>query len=216
MESILTLWDFRAFLDNTQDATRRVAIYSGTRKCIMHKCPNKTYICDEQLHAMELCIHDGIEVQVEGLHGERISQMCRWCTGRQSWRGGDRRNDWVWVKQRPGTFYGALNGRLPWQLQRLFKIKLLNEDGAFDEYWLALPLNTIRENSGNLDPISKCVQVRKAPAAIASQVFSVWYIVGCAQVIPAIGTCSKTGDGHNERWIVNNHPDRATWNDVYN
>jgi hypothetical protein len=119
--------DFRTLLDNTQDATHRAAIYSGTREFIQHKSCNKTYISDEQLHTMELCIFHSIQVQVERLDGERISQMCR-CTGSQSWRGGDRRNDWVWVKQRPRRCYGALNGRLQWQLQRLFKIKLQNED----------------------------------------------------------------------------------------
>jgi len=108
--------DFRALLDNTQDAMHRVAIYSGTLEFIKHKSCNKTYISDEQLHAMVLCIYHGNKVQVEGLGGERISQMCR-CTGSQSWRGGDRRNDWVWVKQRPGRCNGALNGHLPWQLQ---------------------------------------------------------------------------------------------------
>jgi len=49
-------------------------------------------ISDEQLHAMELCIYHGIKVHAEGLDGEHISQMGR-CTGSQSWRGGDRRND---------------------------------------------------------------------------------------------------------------------------
>jgi len=85
--------DFRALLDNTQDATHRAAIHSGTPEFIQHKSRNKTYISDEQLHAMELCIYHGIKIHVEGLDGERISQMCR-CTGSQSWRGGDRRNDW--------------------------------------------------------------------------------------------------------------------------
>jgi hypothetical protein len=94
--------NFRAFLNNTQDATHRVAIYSGTQEIMKHKRRNKTYISDEQLRAMELCIYLGINVEVEGLDGEHISQMCR-CIGSQSWRGGDRRNDWVWVKQRPGN-----------------------------------------------------------------------------------------------------------------
>jgi len=71
---------------------------------------------DEQLHAKELCIYDGYEVPVEGLEGERISRMCR-CMGSQSWRGGDRRYDRVWVMQRSGRCYGVLIGRLPWQLQ---------------------------------------------------------------------------------------------------
>jgi hypothetical protein len=110
----------------------------------------------------------------------------------------------------------VLNGRLLWQLQQLFKIKLLNEDGAFVEYWLVLALTAIPENSGNLDPISKFVQVRKAPAAVALRVFSVANIVGCAHVIPEIATRSKTGDERNEQWIVNSHIHLATWNDVYN
>jgi len=207
--------DFRALLHNTQDATHRVAIYSSKREFIKHKSRNKTYISDEQLHAIELCIYHGIQVQVEGLDGERISQMCR-CTGSQSSDGGDRWNDWVWVKQHPGRCYGALNGRLLWQLQRLFKIKLLNEDGAFIEYCLALALTRIPENSWNLDPVSKFVQVRKAPAAVAFQVFSVGNIVGCPHVIPEKATSSKTGDRQNERWIVNSHMDLPTWNDVYN
>jgi hypothetical protein len=101
-------------------------------------------------------------------------------------------------------------------VQRLFKIKLLNENGAFVEYWLALALTTIPENSGNLDPVSKFVQVRKAMEAVALQVFGVEIIVGCADVIPEIATCCKTGDRRNKRWIVNSHIDLATWNDVYN
>jgi len=151
--------DFGALLANTQDATHHVALYSGTREYIKHNSCNKTYISDKQLHTMELCIYHGIKFQVEGLDGEHISQICR-CTGSQSWCRGDRRNDWVWVKQRSGRSYGALNGRLLWQLQLLFKIKLQNEDGAFVEYWLALALTTIPENSGNLDYVSTFVQVR--------------------------------------------------------
>jgi len=176
---------------------------------------NKTYISDDQLHAMELCIYHGTKVHIEGLDGERISQICR-CKGSQSWRGGDRQNDWVWVKQRPGRWYGALNGRLPWQLQRLFKITLQNEDGGFAEYLLALAFTTMPENSGNLDPVSKFVQVGKAPAAVASQVFTVGNIVVCPHIIRELAASSKTGDGRNERWIVNSHIALATWNDVYN
>jgi hypothetical protein len=71
--------DFRALVDNTQDAMHLVAIYSSTREFIKHKSRNKRYISDDQLHAIELCISHGIKVQVEGLDGERISQKCR-CT----------------------------------------------------------------------------------------------------------------------------------------
>jgi hypothetical protein len=88
--------DFRALLDNTQDTMHLVTIYIGTREFLKHKSRNKTYISDEQLHTMELCNYKGIEVQVEGLDGERICQICR-CTGSQSWLRGYRRNEWVWV-----------------------------------------------------------------------------------------------------------------------
>jgi len=207
--------DFRALLDNTHDAMHGAAIYRVTREFIKHRSRNKTYISDKQLHATELCIYHGIKVQVEDLEGERISQMCR-CRGSQSWRRGDRRNDWVRIKQLPGRCYSVLNGRLPWQLQWLFKINLQNKDGAFVEYWLALSLTTIAETSGNLDPVSKFLQVRQAPAAVALLVFSVGNIIGCMHLIPEIATSSKTGDGQNERWIVNSHIDLATWIDVYN
>jgi hypothetical protein len=53
-----------------------------------HMSRIKTYISDEQLHTMELCIYHGIKVQVEGLDGECISQMRR-CTGSPSWCGRD-------------------------------------------------------------------------------------------------------------------------------
>ena len=41
---------------------------------------------------MELGIYDGIRVQVEGIEGERISQICRH-VGSQSWHRGEQRND---------------------------------------------------------------------------------------------------------------------------
>jgi hypothetical protein len=68
--------DFSSLHDNTQDAMHRVAIYRGTWEFIKHKSCTKTYRLDEQLHTMELCIYHGIKVQVEGLDGKCISQMC--------------------------------------------------------------------------------------------------------------------------------------------
>jgi hypothetical protein len=75
--------DFRALLDNMQDATHRPAVYSNAWYCIKYKRRNKTYISDEQMNAMELCIYHDIKVQVEGLEGEPMSQMYR-CTESQS------------------------------------------------------------------------------------------------------------------------------------
>jgi hypothetical protein len=192
-----------------------MAMYSGTREFLMHRSHNTAYLSDEQLHSMKLCIYHGITVQVEGLDGECISQMHQ-CTGSQSWCGGTKQNDWVWVKQHSERCYGTLNGSVPWQLQRLFKMNLLNKDGTFIEYWLPLALTTIPENSGNLDPILKIVQVRKAPASVTLHVFSVENIVSCMHIISGIASSIKIGDVRNERWIVNSHIDLVTWNDVYN
>jgi hypothetical protein len=122
----------------------------------------------------------------------------------------------VWVKQRPGGSYCALNGRLPWQLQRLFKIKLLNEYGTFVESRLTLALPKIPGHSGNLDPVTKFVQVSKAMAAVGFQVFSVGNIVSYTHVMPERATSSTRGDRQNERWIVNSNMHLATSIDVYN
>jgi len=84
--------NFTASLNNVEEATHYAAIFSGMREIIQHKSCNKRYILDEQLHAMELCIYHGINVPVEGLEDECISQMCG-CTGSQSLRGGDRLNE---------------------------------------------------------------------------------------------------------------------------
>jgi len=88
-----------------------VTIYNGMREFMKHNSQKKMYILDEQQHAMDLCIYDGIMIQVAGLEGECISQMCQ-RTGSQRWHGRDRMSDWVLVEQCLGRCYGTLNGRL--------------------------------------------------------------------------------------------------------
>jgi hypothetical protein len=204
-----------ALLGNTQDATHCVTVYNVMQLFNKHNSHNKMYTSDVQLHATELSVYHGTNVQVAGLEGECGSAVCR-CIGSQSWYGQNQRNDRVSVMQCFGGCYGALNGHLPWQQQRLFMIKNLKEDEAYVEYWLALALTTIPENSGQLDPVSQYVQVRKAPAPVTLEVVNMGNIVSCAQVISKITTSSKTGHGVNERWFVNSHIDLTTWNDVYN
>jgi len=157
--------DFRALVHNTQDAIHHMAIFTATQEFIKRKSCNMPHILDEQQHAIELCIYHCINVQVKGLEGERMSQMCS-CIECQSGRGGDRRNDSVWAKQCPGCCYCAVKWCLLWQLKWLFKIKLLNEYGAFVEYWLALVHTIISESSGYLDSVLKFVQVRNAPVPV--------------------------------------------------
>ena len=86
--------DPRALLNPTQDAAHWVAIYGGTPEFIKHKSHHRTYMLDEQQHALELSIDNGVYVPVVRLEGKYIPQMCR-CTGSQSWCRGDPRNDRV-------------------------------------------------------------------------------------------------------------------------
>jgi hypothetical protein len=171
-----------------------MAIDRGTREFINDKSCNKTFILDEQLHAMELCIYHGIVVQVMGWEGEYIAQMIQ-STGSQSWRAGDQWNDWVCVQPPLGRGYCALNGPLPWQLQQLFKINVLYMDGDFVEYRLPRALTTIPESSGNFNCITKFVQVCKPSAAGSLQVFKMWSIIRCEHLVPVIATHCKVGDG---------------------
>jgi transcriptional regulator of nitric oxide reductase len=98
----------------------------------------------------------------------------------------------------PGRFHGTLNRHLPWQLQQLLQLKLLNEDGAFVKYSLALALTSILVISGNLDPVSKFVQVRKTHASVALQVFRVGKCIGCVHVLPEIAISSRPRDRQNK------------------
>jgi hypothetical protein len=63
--------DFRGLLDNMQDTTHHLEIYDGTQEHIKRESSNKTYLSDEQLHTMELCIYHDIDFQAEGFKGER-------------------------------------------------------------------------------------------------------------------------------------------------
>jgi hypothetical protein len=119
-------------------------------------------------------------------------------------------------KATPGEVLWRAEWASPVATARTIQNQLLNEDGAFVQYWLALGLTTIPENSSNLDPVSKFVEVRKALSAVALDVFSMENIVGSAHVIREIANSSKTGDGRNEPWSINSHIDLATWNAVYN
>jgi hypothetical protein len=88
---------FRALLKETLDATRHATLDSNTRQVLYYLSRNKVYISDVQRHTMVLCIYQGIQVQDEGVDGERISQMYL-CRESQSCHRGDRQNARVWVE----------------------------------------------------------------------------------------------------------------------
>jgi len=66
---------FSSLLDTTQNRTHHMTMYNGTREFFKYKSRNKMDLSDEQLLAMELCIYQGINYQVEGRDGEHISQI---------------------------------------------------------------------------------------------------------------------------------------------
>jgi hypothetical protein len=65
--------DFRALLDNRQDATHHVVLYSCMREFNKNKSRNKMDISDEPLHTMQLCIYHCIKVPVQGTHNSDVS-----------------------------------------------------------------------------------------------------------------------------------------------
>jgi hypothetical protein len=108
--------------------------------------------------------------------------------------------------------YGALQGRLPWKILRLFKVKHRNDEGHEIENWLAFAQTTIPENGGHMDTVSSFINVRLPPPSAGFRVVSAGNIVGCAHVIPQR---AFTDQEKNDRWIVNSHIDLMTWNVVY-
>jgi hypothetical protein len=67
--------DFRVLLDDTQNETHHMAVYSSLQEFIKHRSHNKKYISNELLPAMERCSHHGTKDQVEGVASECVSPM---------------------------------------------------------------------------------------------------------------------------------------------
>jgi hypothetical protein len=164
---------------------------------------------------MKPCVYHRSMVPVEGLEmWTHISNVSMYRKKQMA-----RRGPTEWLREgwaRLGTCCIALNGSLLCQQQEQWKIKLLNENGALVEYWLAVVLTTIPGNSGNVDPVSTFVETTKSPVAVALQVLKVVNIVSCVHVIPWITTSSMTRDWLYEWLIVNSHIDLASWNNVDN
>jgi len=55
-----------------KNATHRIALDPGRPEFLKHLSLTKTYLWDEQLQALELCIQHGMKVQIDSLEGELI------------------------------------------------------------------------------------------------------------------------------------------------
>lgn len=204
--------DFRGLLNATGDDVIRKGIYTGTQRFLQSKRIN---IESEDLLESAAAIYHGLEVETCDMHGERVAQRLR-CTGEKGWYSGPARNDWVWVQMRKPTEgqelpYKALQGRMPYRLIRLFKLRILHPRGM-TTFWLAYVEQTRPANGGMPERASKLVRVVKPASGDGFVVISAANIVGAAHLIPE-EPCSSREE--NKGWVVNSHIDLTTWNDVY-
>ena len=94
MESILTL----CFKTSEHYLTIRKTQRTARQYTVACRSLSSIRVVTRRIHRMNNCMQSSsvfttvLRFQIEGLERERISEICR-CTGSQSWRGGDRRND---------------------------------------------------------------------------------------------------------------------------
>ena len=79
--------------------------------------------------------------------------------------------------------YKALQGRMPYQLIRLFKLRILHPRGM-TTFWLAYVELTRPANGGMPERASKLVRVVKLTSGDGFVVISAANIVGAAHLIP--------------------------------
>jgi hypothetical protein len=204
--------DFQGLLKTISDDVLRNGLYDATRRFLNSK---KVNIDSDDLLSSAAAIYHGLEVESRNMHGERIIQKLR-CTGNKRWYSGAARHDWVWVqtsqrKEGQELSHKALQGRLPYRMLRLFKLRVVHSRGE-NTFWLAYVEVTKPANGGMPESASQLVRVVKVSSGGAYAVISAGNIVGAAHLIPEEPISSKL---ENKGWIVNSHIDLATWNDVY-
>lgn len=204
--------DFKGLLDVIADEEQRKGLELATRRFLTSRRIN---IELEDLMGSTAAIYHGLEVKTSNMHGEETAQRLR-CTGDNSWYSGTARNDWVWVqiaRRQAGKDlpYKALQGRLPYQMLRLFKLQVVHPRGS-NTFWLAYVRLTKPANGGMPEKASQLVRVVKPTSEEENAVISAGNIVGAAHLIPEEPISSQK---ENKGWIVNSHIDLGTWNEVY-
>ena len=204
--------DFRGLLGVITDEGLRKGLEHATCRFLTSRGIN---IELDDLMGSAAAIYHGLEVKTSNMHGEETAQRLR-CTGDNGWYSGTARNDWVWVQiaqRRDGKElpYKALQGRLPYQMLRLFKLQVVHARGS-DTFWLAYVHLTKPANGGMPEKASKLVRVVKPTSGVVNAVISAGNIVGAAHLIPEEPISSGR---ENKGWIVNSHIDLAAWNNVY-
>jgi hypothetical protein len=109
-----------------------------------------------------------------------------------------------WEDQEPA--YGALRGRLPYHLLKLFK---LSADGGL--FWCAFVQTTTPAAGDIPERASSMVKVTQPTTGSGYTVISSHSIGGAAHLIPEEPDCLGIS---NKGWMLNSYIDLATWNEV--
>jgi hypothetical protein len=147
--------------------------------------------------------YQALEIPVPGFNGEGFVIHRARCTGVESFRGGQGRSDWIWIKrsQRLGKNRpGGLNGCMVARLNALFKL-------GFKEEAYRLAHVTMLQCIGKAAAQGVEGMVRVGwPTAEQSLVVRIAEVEGMAHLIPL-----EPG----ESWLVNNRIDLHSWNNIY-
>ena len=172
---------------------------------------------DDLLDDARVTVFHSIKVPVVKLDQERIEFQNIRCTGTSLWKTKAIRNDWVWVEHTrlpserrvANREFGALKGKLPYRLLRVFKIQVI---GEVNPLWLGFVEVTIPVRSGEPESSSLLVRVIR-PKEGAYKVIAIRDIRGAAHLIP-----ERPQPGQPEKevaWVVNCHINLETWNHYY-
>ena len=128
-----------------------------------------------------------------------------------SFRHQGRRHDWAWIKAGEESNFGALRGRLPGQIESLFKIRDL-KTGYSHRLALARMLRP-GPDGGSVDPHHGLVKVYRARGRPGGDlaVINISSICGIAHILPVFPSKGE----ECETWLVNSRIDLCTFNEIY-
>ena len=187
------------------DLCKFLVSYSRLNLPVEHQLPNDR----EQIFNLPAELFNQLEVPVPSFnnHSENDIHHIR-CVN--SFRQQGRRHDWAWIKTGDESQFGALRGRLPGQVESLFKIRDVNTGYS---HRLAL-VRTLRlgPDRGVLDPHHGLVKVCRGRGKPESDftVVNISSICGMAHIVPVFASMEEKCD----TWLVNSRIDLSTFNEI--
>ena len=165
---------------------------------------------NEQLLNLPAEIFNQLEVPVPAFNDphEREIHHIR-CV--DSFRHQGRRHDWVSIKAGEESQFGALRGRLPGQVESLFKIK--DPNSGYPHRLAIARMLRPGSDGGTVDPHHGLVKVYRGRGKPGSDfaVINISSLCGMAHILPVFPSSGE----ECENWLVNNRIDIATFNEIY-